>query len=155
MMEEFEKDREVEKKLYAHINFFKLVLVSMLCNNQYHTFNLLDGQNKLDKLFKDIEDGNICLQDCIVKELYQDMMGIVYTIHLKTYSKSLSLDKALKEIEHLNKVKIERFRELFEEDSYPADIVLLMNLPRELICKNEIRNSLLSTSNQKTIGERK
>lgn len=155
MMEEFEKNRKVEKQLYAHINFFKLILVSQLCNSNYDTFCLLDGPNQLDKLFRDIEEENICLKGCVVKDLYQNMIQLVSTTHAKTWSRSLLLDEAHEEVGYFHRVKNKDFIELLEDDVCPADIALLTELPRELLLQPEVRNSLLSAGRQKTIGERK
>ena len=155
MMEEFEKNRAVEKQLYAHVNFFKLVLGSELCNKNYDTFYLLGGLEQLNKLFQDIREENICLKDCAVKEVYQRMVQLAVITRSNTWSKTLLLDKAHEEIGYFHKVKNEQFHEFLEDDVCPADIALLTELPRELVVQSEVRNSLLSTSKQKTIGERK
>ena len=154
-MEEFEKDRKIEKQLYAHVNFFKLILVSQLCNNSYDVFCLLDGLNLLDKLFRDIREENSCLQNCVVTDLYQQMDQLALITHSKTCSRSFPLEQAYKAIEHFYKIKNKSFVEFLEDDVSLAGIALLAELPGELVVQPEMRNSLLSADRQKKIGERK
>lgn len=152
-MEEFEKDRKKEMKFYALINFFKLIILSKLCQENYDMFCLMEGSQKLEQLIRDMQEENISLRDHSLISLYIEM-GILAE-YMEKVSEIPVIVQAKKEFQHICKIKNLVIGESACVDDVGADLDLVSVLPIEVIAIPEIRESLLSTKKQKTLGERK
>lgn len=153
IMEEFEKDRKEEKRFYAHINFFKLLSISKLCQNNYDMFCLMEGCQKLDQLIKDMQEENISLRDHSIISLYVEM-GVL-TESMENSSKIPILHQARKEFEHIRQVQNLIIGDHACADDVGANLDLVSTLPIEIVATSEVRKALLSPEKQKTLRERK
>lgn len=162
IMEEFEKDRKEEKRFYAHINFFKLMIVARICQCQEALFVILDGTKKLDKLIQDIEEENIVLKHHSLYNLYEEMTKL--SAFMSNKSQSTLLLQAEEEFKLINKQLImDNYRLLLDnydewdlfENIGVAGFDLIVELPHSIAANPKVREALLSPEKQKTLGERK
>lgn len=156
MTEEFEKDRKEEKKFYALINFFKLIIICRLSKANSDLFYLLEGKNKLDQLIRDIQEKNIVLKNKALGDLYTEMHDLVPLMNNR--GQGFSLLQAMKEYKNICKSELiiancEEWNP-YDDIGY-ADLDLLVALPFSIANDDEIKEVLLSIELQKKIGERK
>lgn len=154
IMEEFEKDRKEEKNFYALINFFKLIIVGRLCEENSDLFAVLEGKQKLDKLIRDIEEENINLYDNSFSSLYRKMCNLSIRLKDMTTSQSFPLLEAQKEFNNIVVIS-DYYKINTYNNPVRADYVLLSTLPSSINMESEVKEVLQSTRKQKTVGERK
>lgn len=152
-------DREIkeQKKFYALIKYFKLLIISRTANGNFNLFSLLEGNAKLHSLIKDIEEENISLEEYSLGDLFAKMCWLSSSFNSILVSKTTILTNAQKEADDIK--NLTQFLADYEwepfKDNKTAGETLVATLPIKVAVEPEIREALLSTGKQKTIREGK
>lgn len=155
-MEEYIQDIMKQKKLYAHINFFKLLKVGELSEKDNDSFYLIDGTEKVHQLMNDIKERNIELfyedgEAKYISALYDEMGNLCHELQSMKVSKSPMLENAFEEVTRITSYYNCRFL----EDDMVADLTLLTFLPIDVIMGNEVKQTIVTPlPKQKKLGER-
>jgi len=110
-MDEFTKDRRIEKETYAIINYFKLLRQAEVAemetyNNKYFpedTFTLIGGKESFARLLIDYEAGNIDIISESISSLFQKLEENIGYINSVSFSKGSFSNQAINEFELIKK----------------------------------------------------
>lgn len=110
-MEEFLKDRQLEKETYAIVNFFKLLRQAEVSeietyNYKYfpnETFALIGGVNSYNRLLSDCKEGNIDVCSNSISCLFETLTNNINYINSTPFSKSIITKQAIEDFELIKK----------------------------------------------------
>lgn len=156
-MDEFIKDRQVEKETYAIINYFKLLRQAEAAeldtyDNRYFpedTFTLIGGVDSFNKLLLDYSEGTIDVFSNSIGGLFTKLSQNIEQIKSVTFSKNSMTDKAIQDFEIIKKFYSEIYSVNGNKDESALFDLVSLPLPKDMI-------SQIITAKPKTkkIGER-
>lgn len=157
MMDEYLKDRQIEREVYAIINYFKLLRQAEAAevdtyNSRYfpeETFTLIGGKDTFQRLLIDCHDGNIDIINNSIGSLFQKLEENINHIKNNNFSKSTSTYQAIETFEIIKKF----YSDVYSVNGNPNESALYdlvtLPLPKDMI--SQIHELKLKT---KKIGER-
>lgn len=156
-MDEFLKDRQLEKETYAIINYFKLLKQLEMaetnnCDSYYlpeEAFILIGGEETFNRLLLDYQDGNIDVFTNSTGNLFMKLSQNIDVINNVTFTKSKVSDKAIRDYEILIKFYSEEYSIIGNKKRAAIYDLACLPIPSEMI--NEL---LENKSKTKKIGER-
>lgn len=155
-MEEHIQDIMRQKKLYAYINFFKLLIIGQVSMKDVNNFCLVDGMEKLTCLMDDINQKILSLfsdngEAKYISTLFYEMTNLCQELQSNKVSKSTILENAFDDVTRITSY----YNRNFVEDDTVADLTLLTFLPIEVAEMIDVRQVILAPlSKQKKLGER-
>lgn len=156
-MDEFLKDRQLEKETYAIINYFKLLrqleMVEVSnCDNNYlpeEAFILVGGEDSFNRLLLDYQEGNIDVFSNSIGSLFTQLSQNVDFMYNITFTKSTMTNKAIRDYEIIKKFYSEMYSVIGNKNRAAICDLACLPIPSKMI------NTLLQTkSKTKKIGER-
>lgn len=104
-MDEFLKDRQLEKETYAIINFFKLLRRAEVSEIETYdcryfpneTFRLIGGIDSYNRLLSDCKDGNIDVCSNSISSLFEMLTNNINYIKSTPFSKSANTNQAIED----------------------------------------------------------
>lgn len=155
--EEFQKDRKIEKKFHALVNYFQLLVIGKNSQQNYEDFCLMDGMKKVNQLLNDINQENIYFyeENGSIKEtitLYQELIDLYNILN----SGMISLSPTFSfEMDNIDRITSYCHRNNYVEEGFPSDFEVLLSLPIRIIADfPELRQIILRNQKQKKLGER-
>lgn len=156
-MEEFLKDRQLEKEAYAIINYFKLLRQLEMVevyngDNRYlpeDNFILIGGEESFNRLLLDSYEGNIDVFSNSLGSLFTQLSQKIDVIKSDTFTKSQSTKKAIRDYELISELYSSEYSVVGNKNRATIYDLVCLPIPSDMI--NEL---LANKSKVKKIGER-
>lgn len=156
-MDEFLKDRQVEKETCAIINYFKLLRQAETAeldtyDSRYFpedTFKLIGGVDSFNRLLLDHKEGTIDAFSNSIGSLFTKLSENIEYIKNVTFSRSTLTDRLIQDFEIINKFYSDIYSVNGNKDESALFDLVSLPLPKDMI--NQI---ITAKPKIKKIGER-
>ena len=137
-MVEFEKERNIEKEIYAIINYFKILKLAEMTTKEgedKNSFQFVGGIELVRRLVIDSKEGRIDIFENSINELFEKLKQNVEYIKNFTVSKSYFTEEALKDFNFVKRNFEEtwgHYEEWVDDPSTNIFLEFMQVLPEEI-----------------------